>query len=688
MRLSASINFFNGEELLWHAVLNMRPLVEHLSIVYQRQSNWGQEISASALAVLTRLQQAGLVDDLICYEPDLTLRAAENEFRKRRIGLDVAIANQASHFLLMDADEFYLPDQFLAAKQQIEDEEIYYSCVSSYFYLHQPIYRSAMPDTTNVCFIAKIDEGLIFEGQSRFPVEHVDPTRRLIHATGRFKRFDVDCIAMHHMNFVRSNFVSKLSNTSSASNRAFIESARIALHQWSYPAPFKFPNKPSYNIICVSDAFDLKGIGFRPKRALIATSRLFDLAGSELYALELHQAFSRMGFSVDLYAFKFGGKLHALARSLDIDIRLLADLPESSTYDLVWIQHWPTYAYVFQDKQIHAAQAFYTSLGPTESLECPPMSLLSGHQLLVNSQENQDWLAENVPEYVRMSQVFPNAAPDEFLNFEAPVRLVSTKKNIAIVTNHLCPELAEAMQILQKHHDIVVDHIGLPDHMKPVTPALLAKYDAIVSIGKTVQYALVLGLPVYCYDHFGGPGWLSMSNVEQALYYNFSGRQSRQCTAQQIVQELCEIPCIPHHQHALKQWSRSHFSLTVNLKSLLHAPKTQSLDYDAEGLSFQSTANLQKRLLNGYLSMNKDLYIVHGLHRIGRCLPFKVKEQIKFILRFTYMVLCLLRQIPIDLKRKTDQWHRVTSSAIRKPFSYGFELFHTFRLWTQINKRD
>ena len=41
MKLSASINFFNGEELLWQAVVHIRPLVEHLSIVYQKTSNWG-----------------------------------------------------------------------------------------------------------------------------------------------------------------------------------------------------------------------------------------------------------------------------------------------------------------------------------------------------------------------------------------------------------------------------------------------------------------------------------------------------------------------------------------------------------------------------------------------------------------------------------------------------------------------
>lgn len=37
-----------------------------------------------------------------------------------------------------------------------------------------------------------------------------------------------------------------------------------------------------------------------------------------------------------------------------------------------------------------------------------------------------------------------------------------------------------------------------------------------------------MGLPLYCYDHFGGPGYININNIEHSTYFNFSGRPERQ----------------------------------------------------------------------------------------------------------------------------------------------------------------
>ena len=37
-----------------------------------------------------------------------------------------------------------------------------------------------------------------------------------------------------------------------------------------------------------------------------------------------------------------------------------------------------------------------------------------------------------------------------------------------------------------------------------------------------------MGLPLYCYDHFGGPGYININNIEHNTYFNFSGRPERQ----------------------------------------------------------------------------------------------------------------------------------------------------------------
>jgi hypothetical protein len=75
--------------------------------------------------------------------------------------------------------------------------------------------------------------------------------------------------------------------------------------------------------------------------------------------------------------------------------------------------------------------------------------------------------------------------------------------------------------------------------VRRVTPELIHEHDAVVSIGKTVQYALAAGVPVFCYDHFGGPGWLNDGNVEAAARHNFSGRGfTARDSASELVEEI------------------------------------------------------------------------------------------------------------------------------------------------------
>jgi hypothetical protein len=79
MKLSVSYNFFNGEELLYYAVKHMRPMADHISIVYQEISNTGNKISQNAREVLKKIENENLVDDLILYNPDFLLTPYQNE---------------------------------------------------------------------------------------------------------------------------------------------------------------------------------------------------------------------------------------------------------------------------------------------------------------------------------------------------------------------------------------------------------------------------------------------------------------------------------------------------------------------------------------------------------------------------------------------------------------------------------
>lgn len=258
MKLSISFNFFNGEEHLLHSIKNIRPVCDHLSIVYQSISNHGNQISPVALAVLNKIKELGLADDIIFFEPDLEVHPSINEFRKRSIGANLAKKKGYTHFLSMDSDEFYIQSEFEKAKAFIVKNNVTYSVVSSFFYLHKPIWRSALPDNTCVSFISKLDDQWVHKRAGYFPKDFVDPTRRFTNKNGNFKVFDVGAISMHHMNFVRSdNFKSKLTNSTNASNTTFMEKVSFALGSWEFGSDFNFPNKDTYQIIEVKNNFKL-----------------------------------------------------------------------------------------------------------------------------------------------------------------------------------------------------------------------------------------------------------------------------------------------------------------------------------------------------------------------------------------------------------------------------------------------
>jgi hypothetical protein len=113
------------------------------------------------------------------------------------------------------------------------------------------------------------------------------------------------------------------------------------------------------------------------------------------------------------------------------------------------------------------------------------------------------------------------------------------------------------------------------DRFERLSLELLAKFDAVVTIGKSTQYCLVIGLPVYSYDHFGGAGWLSDGNFAFEAFNNFSGyKTQRKLSAYQIASEIRD-----GFQDA-RLWSEEnrvkfseHYSLDRQMGVLLHSLK-------------------------------------------------------------------------------------------------------------------
>jgi len=262
-------------------------------------------------------------------------------------------------------------------------------------------------------------------------------------------------------------------------------------------------------------------------KVLIATNHLAAYTGSEIIALEVAEGFRAAGHTPLLFANAVSEELqkHAAGRGLEVRD---GELQSPEEFDLVWSQHFvfPLWLRHFQPAAGKERPLFvFAHLSPYEPYESPAPLVedLFADVILANSPETRDALvAAGLP--ARRIRLFPNPAPAVF-NCSPPA--TSTLRRLLVVTNHMPAELKGALAILQAEAGVEVTHLGMEGVHRRVFPEDLREHDAVVAIGKTTQYALLARRPVYCYDLYGGPGWLSTGNFAKAAQFNFSGRCTR-----------------------------------------------------------------------------------------------------------------------------------------------------------------
>jgi len=277
------------------------------------------------------------------------------------------------------------------------------------------------------------------------------------------------------------------------------------------------------------------------RHVLIASHHLQEFAGSEIVTLELAAEFRRNGWTVDIAGFLVGDPMLSAFNSRGFKVRSLIDdidLIADREYSLVWIHHAPVYYQLCLAHRIRAKKIIHSCLSPFEPLEVVPSAAKQINFILANSQETK-YAVETIlgPDDPRI-RLFPNSVPFEFWQYSKDAYPTVPRK-IGIVSNHLPSELIQAAkQLIEKKIDIV--HIGKDGSRELVTPELLMGLDAVITIGKTVQYCFALKIPVYCYDHFGGCGWITEENFDHSARHNFSGRGFSTKSADSLVREIVE----------------------------------------------------------------------------------------------------------------------------------------------------
>lgn len=213
MRLCAIYICWADWEMLEYSLKNIEPLVDGIIIVASTQSNFGEYCSVPD----------DFLNRVVIREPQFK-NARESETDKRNFGLNLARKAGYTHFLTMDSDEFYDPDEFLRDKEWFKSEYCKSTQTVGMVGYCQTYFKSPTltigNDTTLVPFIHELTPTIKYEFNKGYPYAwsgdkiRIDPTRSFNINSGVL----MSEITMHHYSWVRRDYHLKIRNSTARTN--------------------------------------------------------------------------------------------------------------------------------------------------------------------------------------------------------------------------------------------------------------------------------------------------------------------------------------------------------------------------------------------------------------------------------------------------------------------------------------
>ena len=314
------------------------------------------------------------------------------------------------------------------------------------------------------------------------------------------------------------------------------------------------------------------------KNILITNFEMRQFTGSEINAATIAKRFKELGYKVYMLAMYFGEPLYNQVKdNFDeiIDITKNEFDFEKIEFDLVWVHHSFLLNWLIFDNKIKAKKIIVSSLSGVVLFEYIPKYANDLSLVLANSQETKEQLLKEGIKEVHLLENY------SFKSYFEQENTVKKLKNIAIVSNHIPDEVMEAKKMLEEK-EYNVEIYGLAGKQELIDDKILRKYDAIITIGKTVQYAMSLGIPVYVYDIHGGEGYLTLENIEKNRSKNFSGRGFSKKTAEEIFNEITQnfeenLKIVKK----IKQYAYENFCFEDNIDKILEIiEQKESVDLD------------------------------------------------------------------------------------------------------------
>lgn len=268
------------------------------------------------------------------------------------------------------------------------------------------------------------------------------------------------------------------------------------------------------------------------KRVLFTGFHFDGWHGSMLHICEIAQYLTEQGYECFCASVSISENIKAYVQLRGLKLFHILDVPLEYDYDIVWAYHFPILATLLEKglkyQKIHLG--CLSSFCPIEFL--PPYYKDCALTTVI-SQEAKDVLVSNYHFEEEYLKVVPNLLPNSFCEASEYVFLHEELSKVAVVSNHIPKELRELSDYLE---NIQIDYYGVETaHYTPITPDILAEYDCVISIGKTIIYALGMGITAFEYDKFGGCGYITPENYALEEYYNYSGRGSGERQSAQLL---------------------------------------------------------------------------------------------------------------------------------------------------------
>lgn len=281
------------------------------------------------------------------------------------------------------------------------------------------------------------------------------------------------------------------------------------------------------------------------KRILITQPILHNFCGSTVVTIELADYFKKKGAKVDVYSYTLDEpvKWELEKRRISMYTAHNAVNLDIFNYDYIWIhsQVLPE-SMTSQLSELHNKKErpyfIFLHMSPHDYIPDEFQWIYDFEDKLADlvlyiseeTQRSHEKLFSNNIEYT----YFRNPCPESYFAKTPPKQL----KKILVVSNHAPKEIDDALSLLEKR-GITVNHLGANGNKQGlINPKDIKGHDAIITIGKTVQYCILAKRPVYIYDIFGGSGYLNSKNYKKNQIYNFSGRGYNKKEAKEIADEI------------------------------------------------------------------------------------------------------------------------------------------------------